>query len=129
MRVAISCEDDNGLNSVVAQHFGRCPFYTIVDIEDGSIEGVRVIANPFYAHHLPGRIPGFIRDQGVEVMIAGGMGRRAIELFEQYGIEVITGALGTVRDVLNDFLEGRLSGAEPCKDTLRRRLNGKEGTR
>jgi len=114
MKVAISSEDKNGLDGMVAQHFGRCPYYTIVEIEDNSVRDVKVIANPFYNRHVPGLVPGFIRDQGVDVMVAGGMGRRAIALFEQYGIHVVTGAAGTVRQAIEDLLAGRLSGAEPC---------------
>lgn len=114
MKIAISSEDNRGLNGTVAQHFGRCPYYTIVEIEDDSVKDVKVITNPFYHRHVPGQVPGFIRDQGIDVMVAGGMGQRAMALFERYGIHVVTGAAGTVLDVIEDLLAGKLSGAEPC---------------
>jgi hypothetical protein len=48
-------------------------------------------------------------------MLAGGMGRRAIAFFQQYGIETATGATGTVRRALEQYLGGTLQGAEPCR--------------
>jgi len=114
MRIAIASESDEGLEGKVAEHFGRCPYYTIVQVEGGAIESVEVVANPFYGRHIPGEAPAFIRDQGADVIIAGGMGRRAIALFQRYGIRPVTGATGRVRDVLEDFLKGKLSEARPC---------------
>ena len=51
-------------------------------------------------------------------MLAGGMGRRAIALFQQYGIEAVTGAAGTVRHALEQYLGGALQGAEPCRESI-----------
>jgi predicted Fe-Mo cluster-binding NifX family protein len=44
------------------------------------------------------------------------MGRRAIALFEEYGIEAVSGAQGTVRHALESYLGGQLQGVEPCKE-------------
>jgi len=118
MRIAVSAESDHGLESVVSPHFGRCPCYVLADVEDGQVRGVRVIENPYYGQHVPGQVPAFIRSQGVDVMLTGGMGGRAIALFEEYGIEVATGAQGTVRRALESYLSGRLQGAEPCGKEL-----------
>ena len=87
MRIAISTETNNGLDSVVAHHFGRCPFFALVDVEGRDIKAVEVIENPFYAGHQSGQVPGFIHTQNADVMLSGGMGRRAIDFFQQYGIE------------------------------------------
>ena len=54
--------------------------------------------------------------QGVKVMIAGGMGGRAIQFFQQFGIEPITGATGTVSEALDLYLSGRLKGFSTCND-------------
>jgi predicted Fe-Mo cluster-binding NifX family protein len=112
--IAVAAEDDRGLESDVSHHFGRCPYYVIVESEDGRIGPVRVVANPHFQEHSPGLIPQFIKSQDVAVMIAGGMGWRAKEIFDQNGIEVATGAQGTVRRTLEDYLAGRLSGYDPC---------------
>lgn len=116
MRIAISAETNNGLESVVSHHFGRCPYFVLVNVEDQEVQDVQVIDNPYYEHHQPGMVPGFIHSQGAEVMISGGMGRRAIDFFEQFGIQTATGGSGTVSVALESYLNGDLTGAEPCRD-------------
>jgi len=117
MRIAISAEDNNGLESVVSPHFGRCPHYILADVEGQEVKAVQAVGNPYYGQHAPGKVPGFIHSQGVHVMLTGGMGRRAIGFFEQYGIEAVTGALGTVRHALERYLGGTLYGAAPCHES------------
>lgn len=118
MRIAISAEDTNGLDSVVSPHFGRCPYYILVDVEDQEVKAVQAVDNPYYGQHSPGAVPGFIHSQGVDVMLTGGMGRRAIGFFEQYGIEAVTGASGTVRHALERYLSGELRGVQPCRESI-----------
>jgi predicted Fe-Mo cluster-binding NifX family protein len=118
MRIAISTDDQNGLDSVISPHFGRCPHYVLVDMDGRQVLAVEAVENPYYAQHQPGQVPGFIHDQGVNVMITGGMGHRAIGFFEQFGIEAVTGASGTVRQTLQLYLGGSLSGAAPCSESV-----------
>ena len=118
MRIAISADDDNGIDSVVSPHFGRCPFFVLVDVEDSRIGTVHVEKNPHYPDHQPGQIPGFIDGLGANVMMSGGMGRRAIMLFQQLGIEGVTGAYGSARQALERYLGGGLVGAEPCTESM-----------
>ena len=118
MRVAISADDSNGLDSVVSPHFGRCPYYVLVDLGGQETSRVSAVENPYYGHHQPGQVPGFIQSQGGDVMLAGGMGRRAIGFFQQYGIQAVTGASGTVRHALEQYLGGVLQGAEPCRESI-----------
>lgn len=117
-RVAISAGDNSGLDSLVSPHFGRCPYYALVDIDGRDVKQVNAIANPYYEQHAPGVVPGFIHDQRVDIMLTGGMGRRAIGFFQEYGIEAVTGASGTVRDALEEYLGGRLQGAAPCHESV-----------
>ncbi len=117
MRIAISSEDQNGLDSSVAQHFGRCPYFILVDLDGHEVRQINVVDNPFYARHEPGQVPAFIHSQKADVMLAGGMGHRAIGFFEQYGIEAATGASGTVRNAIEKYLGGELRGAAPCSDS------------
>lgn len=118
MRIAVSADSDNGLDSVVSPHFGRCPYYILVDLEGQEVKQVKAVANSFYGQHAPGAVPGFIQNQGADVMLTGGMGRRAIGFFQQYGIQAVTGATGTVRRALEQYLGGGLEGAEPCAVSL-----------
>ena len=114
-KIALACEDNNGLNGQISQHFGRCPSYLIVDVEGNEIKKSDIISNPYYENHIPGMVPKFISEQGANVMIAGGMGPRAIDMFSNFGIEVVTGAIGNVGNVLKAYLQGEISGVEPCK--------------
>ncbi|MBW1714876.1 MAG: NifB/NifX family molybdenum-iron cluster-binding protein [Deltaproteobacteria bacterium] len=118
MILAFSTDDNSGLEAVLSHHFGRCPYYTLVDVQGAEIKDVRSAPNPFYDDHgEPGEVPSFIRSQGAQVIIAGGMGPRAISFFEQFGIQAITGASGRVKDVVEVYLKGSLAGAEPCNES------------
>ncbi len=118
MRIAISTETNNGLDSLVAHHFGRCPFFALIDVDGTDVKAVEVIENPFFSAHQPGQVPGFIKEQNADVMLSGGMGGRAIQFFQQFGIQTATGARGTVHQTLESFLGGELSGAAPCKESV-----------
>lgn len=117
MRIAVSVDTNDGLESVVASHFGRCPYFAIVDLEDGKVQSARVVDNPFYGRHQPGQVPGFIQSQDADLMIASGMGGRAIEFFRQYGIGVACGASGTVREAVAAYQADQLQGAVPCRES------------
>jgi predicted Fe-Mo cluster-binding NifX family protein len=119
LRIAVSSEGDRGLESTVSHHFGRCPYYVLVDVEGEELRDVATVENPFFGNHQPGQVPRFITEQGADVIVTGGMGRRALGFFENERIETVTGARGTVAEVLEDYLGGRLTGAEPCRDSVR----------
>ena len=117
MRIAVSADNNNGLDSVVSPHFGRCPHFVLVDLDDHNVKDVQVVDNPYYGHHQPGQVPALINGMGANVMLTGGMGGRAIMFFEQFGIEGVTGAYGTVRQSVERYLGGQLKGAAPCKES------------
>jgi predicted Fe-Mo cluster-binding NifX family protein len=113
--IAVAAEDETGLDGQVAGHFGRCQAYVVVKASGGQIEGSRVVPNPHAQAHQPGQMPRFIQGLGVDAILAGGMGPRAINMFAQAGIDVATGLTGTVRDVVESYLRGELSGTVPCR--------------
>lgn len=115
MKIAIPSTGPEGLDSEVSMHFGRTPYYTFVEIENGEIKNVKSVATPF-AEHGPGDIPMFIRENGGEVVIAYGMGQRAVDFFNQLGIKVILGAYGKVGDVVRAFIEQKLEVEENWKE-------------
>ncbi len=104
MRIAVATE-----NGSVAEHFGRCRSYTLVDITNGEIVGRQTVENP---GHEPGRIPRFLKEHGADVVIAGGMGRRAQQLFDQMGIEWVLGVTGSVEDAVESCRAGALEGGD-----------------
>ena len=54
MRIAVSADTDRGLEALVSPHFGRCPYYTLVDVEGQTITSVKTVPNPYYPEHVPG---------------------------------------------------------------------------
>ncbi len=118
MKIAITAENNNGLESMVAQHFGHAPFFILVDVENSEVTATQGVANPFAEAHQPGQIPEFIHQQKANVILSGGMGGRAIEFFEQLDIRAATGASGTVRQALENYLGGKLTEAAPCDDSV-----------
>jgi len=113
-RIAFSCENNLGLQSEMSGHFGRCPYFMLVDVEGSAVKNTQAVENPYFNGHVPGAVPEFINTQKVNVMIAGGMGPKAVQMFEGFEIEVATGVGGSVENVLKAYLDGRVSGTVPC---------------
>ena len=108
MRIAISTDGE-----FVSAHFGRCPTFTLVDIENGKVSKRTEVANP---GHQPGAIPEFLNKKGVNCIVAGGMGARATSFFEEYGINTIVGISGKIDEVVEQLKKGTLEGGESlCK--------------
>jgi len=108
MKVCVPTLGYDGWEEKVGGHFGRVPTYTTIDTETNE---VRVIENT--SEHMGGEgyPPEILAKEGVEVMHCSGLGRRAIGLFEQFGIMVYIGASGTVRDALEMWKKGLLQPA------------------
>ncbi|RKX69501.1 dinitrogenase iron-molybdenum cofactor [candidate division WOR-3 bacterium] len=104
MKAAIATE-----GSRVAQHFGRCPHFTIVEIEGGSVISQERVVNPRAG---PGSLPQFLKSQGIGLIICGGMGERAQVFFKQMGIDIILGVTGTIDEVVDNLTAGKLSGGK-----------------
>ena len=105
MKIAISTDEGN----FVSPHFGRCPYFTIIEIEDEKILNKRTIKNP--GHH-PAFLPNFLSEMGVTCIIAGGMGRRAQGLFAEKDIEIMIGVTGEIDEVVSKFVSSKLKAGE-----------------
>ena len=102
MKIAISTDGDQ-----ISAQFGRCPSFTLVNIENGQVTEKKIIDNP--GHH-PGFLPKYLQEQGVQYIIAGGMGQRAKMLFDEQSIATIMGISGKVDDVVQKLSAGNLVG-------------------
>ena len=100
MKIAVA--SDNGM---VTGHFGHCESFMIYDTVDNQIVKREVVANP---GHKPGFLPNYLNDMGVNVIISGGMGGGAVDIFNEKNIEVIVGATGKAEDSANSYLKGML---------------------
>lgn len=76
-------------NGVLCNHFGHCEEFAVLHVFDGQIGDTELHTPP---PHEPGVLPKWLGDLGVNLIIAGGMGQRALGLFAEQGIRVITGA-------------------------------------
>ena len=108
LKVCIPTIGNKGLDNLVGEHFGRVPTYTIVDLENND---VKVIPNTSDHMGGQGHPPHIMASEGVNVLICRGLGRRAITMFEELGIDVYIGASGTVKDALDEFKKGKLQKA------------------
>ena len=99
----------------LSQHFGHCEHFALFEVDMGSkkIQGSETIESP---PHEPGRLPVWLHEKGADVIIAGGMGTRAQQLFSQHGIRVVLGASPeSPEDVVKAYLEGSLkTGDNVC---------------
>ncbi|MDD3207177.1 MAG: NifB/NifX family molybdenum-iron cluster-binding protein [Bacilli bacterium] len=100
LKIAIASENEN-----VTEHFGHCLNFNIYESDNVKIIKHTSIPNP--GHRL-GFLPVFLADLGVNVIISGGMGGGAIDLFNEKGIEVIVGASGKAEDAATAYLAGDL---------------------
>ncbi len=98
----------------LAQHFGHCESFALVDVDaDGAIVSRQDTAAP---EHQPGLLPRWLADRGADVILAGGMGSRARELFDACGVRVVVGVRrGRPDELVGEYLAGTLeTGSNAC---------------
>lgn len=100
MKIAIATEGKS-----VSQHFGHCEGYTIYEVKDDKVINNKFVLNP---GHRPGFLPVFLKEKEVNVIISGGMGASAQQLFNDNKIKVVVGASGNCDDVIQSYLSGEL---------------------
>ncbi len=96
----------------LCMHFGHCEVFAFVevDLDAKTIVNTEMLTPP---PHEPGVLPPWVASQGATQVLAGGMGGRAIQLFEQAGVKVTTGApAGDPEQIVLDFLAGSLTTGE-----------------
>jgi len=110
MRIAIPV-----VKGKLSQHFGHSDTFAIVDTEgdSGKVLNRKDLTPP---RHEPGVLPKWLHDEGVNIIIAGGMGQRAQQLFEQNQIEVVIGAPAeSPENLVSAYLNNTLqSGVNLC---------------
>ncbi|MHC1763710.1 MAG: NifB/NifX family molybdenum-iron cluster-binding protein [Verrucomicrobiia bacterium] len=104
MKIALPAE-----NGRLHGHFGGCREFAVVEV-DPTMQRIvhsEVLPAP---EHQPGLFPRWLRAKGVQVVVAGGIGHRALANFAQHGITVFAGLAGSpVEALVADFLAGRLT--------------------
>lgn len=115
MKVCVPSEGAGGLDDRVGEHFGRVPTFTIFDTETGTTEVLPNTSEHMGGSGLPGEI--LVRS-GVHIVLCAGLGGRALALLEGNGIEVCTGASGTVREAIESWKRGELGKGDACRRHL-----------
>lgn len=100
MKIAVAA-----MGTSVAGHFGHCENFILFDTAEGKIVSEQSIPNP---GHRPGFLPNFLADNGAGVIISGGMGGGAVDIFNQRGVEVVVGVEGEARTAVEAYLTGSL---------------------
>ena len=96
-------------------HFGHCEHFVLIEVDEQNKE---IIGKSYHKPppHEPGLLPRWLGELGANLVIAGGMGRRAQELFTSNNIAVLIGVEGTsAEELVNAYLKGTLeTGENPC---------------
>jgi predicted Fe-Mo cluster-binding NifX family protein len=101
MRIAIPTSDGK-----LDHHFGHCKQFTIVDVQSGLAQRILTLFAP---PHTPGQLPIWLAEKHVTHVIAGGIGRKAIDKLNHMGIEVHIGAPKlSPEELVSGFLEDSL---------------------
>lgn len=102
MRIAVTYDKEN--NSIW-QHFGRTESFKLFDVEDGKILSSEVIDSTCGGH---GALPGFIKEQGADVIICGGLGAGLVAMIDELGMELVPGVTGDADEAVKAYLLGEL---------------------
>ena len=95
---------------VLSGHFGHCEEFYFAEVENKNITSERMVTPP---EHEPGLYPKWVKEQGGTLVIAGGMGQKARNLFAENGVETIVGAeIKAPKLIVEDYLKGVLKTSE-----------------
>jgi predicted Fe-Mo cluster-binding NifX family protein len=108
MKICIPTMGDRGMEEAVSQHFGRAPTFTLVNLDTKDVQILPNRSNHMGGSGLP---TDMLKEEGIHVMIVGGLGPKAIQAFAQQQVEVFVGATGSVNDAIVDWSEGLLTKA------------------
>jgi len=107
MLIAIPSDSSEGLDSTISEHFGHCGAFTIVEVSGSEIGEVTILPNG--GHEQGGCMAPvqLLKENGVEILLAGGMGQRPLAGFQQVGIAVhFKQEAQTVREAVELFVGG-----------------------
>lgn len=110
MKIAIPTANDE-----LCMHFGHCDVFTVIDV-DTKTKKIIAVTKEVPPPHEPGVLPKWLGEKGVDVIIAGGMGSRAQQLFAVNNVKVVVGAsAGKPEDIVNSYLDNTLTtGSNTC---------------
>ncbi len=110
MKIAVPVNND-----MLDAHFGHCKSFALVDIDQES-KTITARENIDAPPHEPGLLPRWLAERNVNIVITGGMGQKAKELFAEQSIDVIVGApIDKPENLIYSYMNGALqSGINAC---------------
>ena len=106
MKVAVPTSEQGGLDAPLNHHFGQTKVFTIVTVENNEIQDVTLVQHE--GPHSCGGVVQLLRDAGAEIAVVGGIGGRPLTIMQHFGMKVFSGGTGTVRDIIQAFLDNKL---------------------
>ncbi|HJD40839.1 MAG TPA: FKBP-type peptidyl-prolyl cis-trans isomerase [Candidatus Blautia stercoripullorum] len=100
MKIAVTYDNGN-----IFQHFGKTEFFKVYEVEDGKVISSEVIGSNGTGH---GALAGLLAEQGIDVLICGGIGGGAQAALEEAGVELCAGAQGEADQAVEAYLKGEL---------------------
>jgi len=108
-KVIVPVSDKNGLNARIAEHFGRAPFYAVVELEnDGKVKSITTLENKGEHFGGQGHMHEHILEQKPNAIITYGMGPRGLIGFQEAGVTVLKADADTVKDVIASYNDDKL---------------------
>jgi len=108
MKIAIPVLNDQGVESKTADHFGRSPYFTIINTETNQVKTI-----PNNSEHTggTGKPPELLKKQDVDTIVCSNLGPKAIQLCEKKDIEVYVGAKENVKKTIEAWKQNKLNQA------------------
>ncbi|MDA3820167.1 MAG: ATPase [Candidatus Delongbacteria bacterium] len=102
------------IEGVLSQHFGHCAYFELFKVENGNLVSQQTLEAP---PHQPGLLPKWLAERGATDILAGGMGQRAIAIFNDFDITVHVGVLQiSPQKLIEDYISGKLQTSENACD-------------
>jgi predicted Fe-Mo cluster-binding NifX family protein len=116
MRIAVPSEQPGGLEADISAHFGHCACFTIIDTDDDAVKEVSILPNMPHGQGGCMAPVTYLKQHGVDRLVAGGMGMRPLMGFQQVGIEVhYHEGAATVSDAVGLLLAGQARAFGPAQ--------------
>ena len=108
-RIVIPTEEESGLNARLSEHFGRAPYFVVIDLdEDGSVSSQQTVPNTSEHFGGTGLPPDSILQHRPNVLITYGMGPQALRIFQEAKVAVLRANASTVREVIDAYKQDKL---------------------
>jgi len=104
VRIVIPVEDESGLNARLSAHFGRAPYFAVIDLdENGNVLSQKTVSNISEHFGGTGRPPDRILQLQPHALVTYGMGPRALDIFQNARVAVLRANADTVKEIIASY--------------------------